>query len=208
MVHASITDNPIAKQALTFLRDKNTPTDRFRLYSDQICKILLGEVAVGLPTDTVDVETPLATTKGVHLSEHIIIVPILRAGLAMLSSATQYFPRAKVGFVGLKRDEETAIAHEYYWNVPPVTDETTVIITDPMLATGGSLLHVLKRLHEFHPREIRVVSVISAPEGIDAVQKEFPDVGIFTGVIDERLNAQKFIVPGLGDYGDRYFGTE
>jgi len=116
-------------------------------------------------------------------------------------------PKSKVGFVGLQRDEETAVASEYYWKLPPLTTESVVIITDPMLATGGSILHLLKVVSKEKIKELRVVCVIAAPEGIEAIHKEFPDVHIYTGSVDSHLNSKKYIVPGLGDYGDRYFGT-
>lgn len=208
MKNAVVIDNPFVANALGYLRDRNTKTAKYRFYSDQLCQILLSESLRGLELENETIQTPLVDMGVKRIEADIVIVPIFRAGLAMLQPALQLLPSAKVGFVGLARDEKTAIAKEYYWKFPEITKETVVVITDPMLATGGSLLHVLRRLKEMSPREIRVASVISAPEGLEAVEKEFPDVKIFTAAIDERLNDQKFIVPGLGDYGDRYFGTE
>jgi uracil phosphoribosyltransferase len=138
----------------------------------------------------------------------IIIIPILRAGIAMLRGALGALPNAKVGFVGLKRNEETAIAQEYYWNLPELTNNSTIIITDPMLATGGSAHHVLKRINPLPHESIRVVCVVAAPEGIAKVHQDFPDVRIFAAAVDKGLNDKKYILPGLGDYGDRYMGTE
>lgn len=208
MKNVYISDNAIAAHALTQLRDKNTSTERFRFYSDQICQILIDQSLQQVQLESIAIETPLTGFEGKKLPDDIVIVPILRAGIAMLNSALHMLPHAKVGFAGLQRDEATAIAKEYYWKFPQITQDSIVIITDPMLATGGSLLHVLKRLKEYTPKEIRIVSVISAPEGIGAIHKEFPEVTIFTAAVDQQLNAQKYIVPGLGDYGDRYFGTE
>lgn len=207
MKNVVVIDNPFVIHALGYLRDKNTQIAQYRFYSDQLCQILLNESLRGLPLEDETIQTPLSEMQIKRIKAEIVIVPILRAGIAMLQGALQLLPSAKVGFVGLKRDEKTAIAKEYYWNLPEITKNTIIVITDPMLATGGSLLHVLKRLQDMSPKEIRVVAVISAPEGIEAVQKEFPYVQIFTAAVDEKLNDQKFIVPGLGDYGDRYFGT-
>jgi len=125
----------------------------------------------------------------------------------MLFGVLELVPNTRVGFVGLERDEKTAIAKEYYWKIPTVTKNTVVMVVDPMLATGGSAIHVLKRIAAEKPKKLQLVSVIAAPEGIKAVNDLFPDVKIFTAAVDEKLNTQKYIVPGLGDYGDRYFGT-
>lgn len=208
MENITLIDNPFAQHALGYLRDKNTQVAQYRFYSDQLCQILICESLRGLQLENETVQTPLAAKQVKRIQEDIVVVPILRAGIAMLQSALQLLPHARVGFVGLQRDEKTAIAKEYYWKLPEISKNTIVLITDPMLATGGSILHVLKRLQAFQPKEIRIVSVIAAPEGIAAVHSEFPNVKIFTAAVDEKLNDQKFIVPGLGDYGDRYFGTE
>jgi uracil phosphoribosyltransferase len=149
----------------------------------------------------------MKTTAAV-LDEEIVVVPVLRAGLAMLSGAMELLPKAKVGFVGLERDETTAVASQYYWKIPTISSETTVIVTDPMLATGGSLVRLLQKIMPFQPERIIIASIISAPEGVQIIEKEFKDVKIFTASLDEKLNDKKYIVPGLGDYGDRYFGTQ
>jgi uracil phosphoribosyltransferase len=120
----------------------------------------------------------------------------------------ELLPKAKVGFVGLERNENTAVASQYYWKIPAISSKTTVIVTDPMLATGGSLVHLLQKIVPYKPLQIIIVSVISAPEGVGLIGKEFPEVKVFTASLDEKLNDKKYIVPGLGDYGDRYFGTE
>ena len=178
-----------AKAALKNLRNRDLAIEEFRSNSEIVCKALIGEVVnqVG--------------------KEDLAVLPVLRAGIAMLPSVLQIVPGARVGFVGLARDEETAVASEYYWKLPEITQQTTVLITDPMLATGGSILHILKKLGEKVLPEIIITSVICAPEGIEKIRADFPEVRIVTAAIDEGLDSKKFIVPGLGDYGDRYFGT-
>lgn len=204
----TVVDNAIAKDALTILRDKHTTIDRYRLYSDQLCHILLTEALSNLELTKHAIQTPLATTTGEALqSEHIVVIPILRAGLAMLRPALQLLPKAKVGFIGLARDETTAVAKEYYRKFPLIEDTSTIVIVDPMLATGGSMMHLLSELQSSVAKEIRIVSVVSAPEGIEKVLTEFPDVKIITAAVDDHLNDRRYIIPGLGDYGDRYFGT-
>lgn len=208
MKNVFVVDHPFVTDSLSYLRDKTTVIGKFRYHSDQICRILFSEAVRGLSFKEVEIETPLSKLKVKRLDDEIIIVPVLRSGIVMLFGAMQLLPKAKIGFVGLARDEETAVASEYYWKLPEVTKDSVVIVTDPMLATGGSIVHLLKRVTERKPKEIRVVSVISAPEGITLIHKEYPDVKIFTASVDEGLNAKKYIVPGLGDFGDRYFGTE
>ncbi len=205
--HVHIIDHPFVVDSLSHLRDVTTELQKFRHHSDQICQHLFAEAIRGLDFKTVMINTPLEEMKTQKLADEVIVVPVLRAGLAMLFGALELLPKSKIGFVGLERDEKTAVAREYYWKLPKITANSVVIVTDPMLATGGSVLHLLKRVAAENPKQIRVVCVIAAPEGIDAVQAEFPNVEIFTAAIDDHLNAQKYIVPGLGDYGDRYFGT-
>jgi uracil phosphoribosyltransferase len=203
-----VVDHPFITDSLSHLRDQFTDLAKFRRHSDQLCRLLFAEAIRGLEFEEVDVTTPLEiTVKGKKLKDEVIVVPVLRSGLAMLFGALDLLPKSKVGFVGLERDEETAVAHEYYYKMPKIRPNSVVIVTDPMLATGGTLLNLLQKLAPQKPKELRVVSVISAPEGIEAIRKEFPDVKIFTAAIDECLNEVKYIVPGIGDYGDRYFGT-
>lgn len=202
-----IVDHPFVIDSLTHLRNKNTDIQKYRHHSDQICQLLFAEAIRGMDFQTVTIETPLEPMQSRKLADEIVVVPVLRAGLAMLFGAMQLLPKSKIGFVGLQRDEETAIAQEYYWKLPPITPKSVVVITDPMLATGGSILHLLHRVAKEHPKSMRVVCVIAAPEGIAAVHQEFPDVEIFTAAVDSHLNEKKYIVPGIGDYGDRYFGT-
>ena len=207
MQNVSVVDHPFVIDSLTHLRDYKTGIQKFRHHSDKICQLLFAEAIRGLRFSTVQIETPLKTINSPKLEDEIVVVPVLRSGMAMLLGALQLLPKSKVGFVGLERDEETAVAHEYYWKLPKITKKSVVVITDPMLATGGSILHLLRRVSQEGPLEMRVVCVIAAPEGIAAIHKEFPDVQIFTASVDEGLNDRAYIVPGLGDYGDRYFGT-
>ncbi len=202
-----IIDHPFAIDSLTHLRDKTTGIQKFRHHSDKICQLLFAEAIRGLEFKEVEIDTPLKKIKAKKLAEEIVVVPVLRSGIAMLFGAMHLLPKSKIGFVGMERDEETAIAHEYYWKLPKLHPQSVVVVTDPMLATGGSICHLLRRVAKEKPRAMRVVCVIAAPEGIDAIHEEFPDVEIFTAAIDNNLNSKKFIVPGLGDYGDRYFGN-
>jgi len=203
-----VVSHPFIIDDLSHLRDEKTEIASFRRHSDQICQLLFTEAIRGLEMTDFLVTTPVnIETKTQRLSDEVIVIPILRAGLAMLFGALQLLPKSKVGFVGLQRDEKTAIASEYYWKLPPIRENSVVIITDPMLATGGSLIHLLKKIAPLKPKEIRIVCVIAAPEGLAAIRQEFPEIKIFTASIDEKLNEKKYIVPGLGDYGDRYFGT-
>ncbi len=202
-------DHPFVKDSLAHLRDKDTDIRRFRFHSDQICHFLFSEAIKGLRFRSEEIETPVAKAEVEKLADEVVVVPVFRAGLAMLFGALQLLPKSKVGFVGYARDEQTAVAHEYYWKLPELTEHSVVVVLDPMLATGGTILHMLRRLTESgqKPKEVRVVSVVASPEGIEAVHAEFPEVMIVCAAIDRGLNDKKYIVPGLGDYGDRYFGT-
>ncbi len=203
----TIVDHPFAVDSLSHLRDRDTKLQKFRHHSDKLCQLLFSEAVRGLDFREEQIQTPLTSIMVSKLADEVIVVPVLRSGIAMLFGAMQLLPKSKVGFVGLARDEKTAVASEYYWKLPPITPQSVVIVTDPMLATGGSLLHLLRRVIKENPKEIRIVCVIAAPEGITAIQAEFPNVQITTAAVDVKLNDQKYIVPGLGDYGDRYFGT-
>ena len=208
MHNLHIVQHPLIKDSLTHLRNRKTAIQKFRHHSDKICQLLFMEPIRDLELKNVRLETPLCKTVGSKLIDEVIIVPVLRSGLVMLFGALHLLPKSKVGFVGLERDEKTAIASQYYWKLPPITKNSIVIVTDPMLATGGSLLYLLRQIVPKRPKCIHVVCVVAAPEGVKAIEKEFPDVEIYAAAIDERLNDKKYIVPGLGDYGDRYFGTE
>lgn len=208
MGQLKVIDHPMVKDSLTHLRNRDTKRKKFRHHSDRICEFLFYEAVRNLDLDEVEVDTILAPASGHKLADEVVVVPVLRAGLALLPAALKFLPKSRIGFVGLERDEKTAIAHQYYWKLPDLHENSTVIVTDPMLATGGSIAHVVKAVRKEKPGKIIVVSVIAAPEGVDFLQREFPQIDIVTGALDERLNDDKFIVPGLGDYGDRYFGTD
>ncbi len=208
MINLQIVNHPLIQDSLTHLRNRETDLQKFRHHSDKICKLILAESIRGMSLKSIEVETPIMKTTAAVLDEEIVVVPVLRAGLAMLTGAMELLPKAKVGFVGLERDENTAVASQYYWKIPRITSETTVIVTDPMLATGGSLVHLLQKIIPFRAKRIIIASIISAPEGVQIIEKEFKDVKIFTASLDEKLNDKKYIVPGLGDYGDRYFGNQ
>lgn len=207
MHNVHLVDHPFVIDSLAHLRNKNTKLKKFRFHSDQICRLLFAEAIRGLEFKQETIDTPLAPMTVKKLQDEVIVVPVLRSGIAMLFGAMQLLPKSKIGFVGLERNEQTAIASEYYWKLPKITANSVVIVTDPMLATGGSILHILDRVSQHPAKEIRIVCVLSAPEGIEAIHGKYPNVQIFTGAIDSHLNDKKYIVPGLGDYGDRYFGT-
>ena len=199
--------HPLIDQSLTILRDKRTTTEEFRRHADIVSKIILIEATKNLSTKVKNIETPLAPFEGRQLKDKVIVVPVLRAGLAMLIALRDFLPAVSVGFIGLERDEQTAQAREYYQKMPEIFASHIVMVIDPMLATGGSFDNTVTALKKKVAKRIVVVSIVSAPEGIQYLRKHHPDVLVITGSIDDHLNAKKFIVPGLGDFGDRYFGT-
>lgn len=199
--------HPLVENSLVSLRDVQTGTDTFRRHARLISLILAFNVLEDLATRPVQVQTPLEETTGHVLSRSVIFVPVLRAGLAMLDAMSDFVPGSKVGFVGLERDEETAIAHSYYQKLPAQLAGAETIILDPMLATGGSAQATINLLKRNQASNIRLACIVAAPDGIELLQRNHPEVSIYTCSIDARLNEKKFIVPGLGDFGDRYFGT-
>ena len=199
--------HPLIDHSLTVIRSKDTGTEEFRRHAGIISKILLVEVMKDLATTSVKIETPLAPMMGKKLKDEVVVVPVLRAGLAMLFAIQDFLPSVSVGFIGLERDEKTAQAREYYRKLPKIYATHRVLVIDPMLATGGSFDDTVTLLKEKGARHITIVSIVSAPEGIKRMQKRHSDVQIVTAAIDSHLNDRKFIVPGLGDFGDRYFGT-
>lgn len=206
MDNVTIVQNLFIQDALTHIRNNKSNITEFRYYSNRISQLLLSACLLQKDTVSIEFQTPLVTSSGTEIQNNFIIAGILRAGIAMLQPAIELLPQSEVGFIGIQRDEKTALPHEYCWKVPNITTDNIIIIIDPMLATGGSMLHVVKRLQTFHPKEIRVVSIIAAPEGIKTIHNEFPDIKIFLGALDSHLDENKFIVPGLGDFGNRYFG--
>jgi uracil phosphoribosyltransferase len=203
----TVVDHPLVDTSLAALRNVDTGTDDFRRHARVLTLMLAFHVLQDLPTRTLTLRTPLQETEGRVISRNVIFVPVLRAGLAMLDAMSDFVPGSKVGFVGLERDEETAIAHSYYQKLPSHLAEAETIILDPMLATGGSALATVELLKKNRAVSLRLACVVAAPEGIALVQDRHPDVHLFTAVVDHGLNERKFILPGLGDFGDRYFGT-
>lgn len=198
---------PLTAHALGHLRDSTTDVASFRKYADILTSALVQYSIQPKDLAQQNIVTPLDKAVVSRITRPFIALPILRSGIAMLASFLEIVNSARVGFAGLARDEATAEAHEYYWKFPSPQKEDVIVILDPMIATGGSVLSVLRRLRRDLDNEIRVVSIISSRPGVSAIQNEFPEVSIVTSAVDETLNAQKYIVPGLGDFGDRYFGT-
>jgi uracil phosphoribosyltransferase len=202
-----VVKHPLVESALVVLRDKDTPTDSFRRYARALVLMLAFRVLEHIPTRNASVVTPLETTSGLVLDRDVVFVPVLRAGLAMLDAMSDFVPDSRVGFVGLERDERTAIARHYYDKLPEQLSDAEVIVLDPMLATGGSALATIDLLQRRGAQRISLACVLAAPEGIAAVLDKAPDTRICTAVIDRELSDRKFILPGLGDFGDRYFAT-
>ncbi|MGI6173452.1 MAG: uracil phosphoribosyltransferase [Christensenellales bacterium] len=204
-----ILDHPLIQHKLSILRDKNTGTKDFREILDEIAMLMAYEVTRDLPLMEVEVETPMAKCKTRVISGRKMgIVPILRAGLGMVDGIVKLVPTAKVGHIGLYRDPATLKPVEYYCKLPPDVEERELIVLDPMLATGGSSVAAISSLKARGCEKIRLVCLIGAPEGLKAVQDAHPDVDIYIAAVDEKLNEHGYIVPGLGDAGDRIFGTK
>ena len=206
-VPVHLVDHPLVHDALIELRDKTTPPDRFRRAATRISVLLAAEAMRTLPSVDVSVETPLGPAPGKRISTDIVVVPVLRAGLSMLDAVLELAPQARVGHIGLQRNEETAVASHYYSKLPANIGRSFVLIIDPMLATGGSAVAALDLLHRTGATNVRIVCIVAAPEGVAFIGRHYPDVSIYTPVVDHHLNAQKYIVPGLGDFGDRLYGT-
>ena len=199
--------HPLVQHNLTKLRDSRTDPEAFRRGLAEVASLMVYEATRSFQTKSVAVTTPLTKARGAQLKHEVILVPILRAGLGMLSSILQLIPHARVGFVGLKRSEKTLKASVYHKSLPADLSSFEIILIDPMLATGGSAVAALKLLEERGGQRVRLVSLVAAPEGIARVHEHAPQLPIFTAAIDEKLNAQGYIVPGLGDAGDRLFGV-
>jgi len=195
---------------LTILRDQSTQRCKFQKTADTISELLAHQTLLHIKTKKIEIKTPVELAPGIERVDEIVLIPILRSGITMLPAFLKYFAGAGIGVVGLKRDEKTAIAHLYYKNLPPLNPNQQIIIIDPMIATGGTGIETLKLLQDDGVQENKIlfVSIVSAPEGINKIRTSFPGITIITASEDEKLNTQKFIVPGLGDFGDRYFGTE
>jgi uracil phosphoribosyltransferase len=206
-VPVHIVDHPLVHDALVSLRDKTTPPEAFRRAATRISVLLAAEALRSVATRNVTVETPLGPAPGRKIGRDVVVVPVLRAGLGMLDAVLELVPDARVGHIGLQRDEMTAVASQYYSKLPPGVDNSVVLMIDPMLATGGSASAALALLRRAGAKSVRIVCIVAAPEGVAFVERDHPDVIIYTPVVDQHLNAQKYIVPGLGDFCDRLYGT-
>lgn len=202
-----LVEHPIIKRDVTILRDKNTDSETFRSALQRVSNLLAAEVSKDFSLTKIEVETPLEKTMGSKLSNDVILVPVLRAGLGMVNGFLQIIPEAKVGHIGLQRDEETLKPIEYYYKVPKNLELAEVVMLDPMLATGGSASEALNYLKNRGAKKLVFACLVAAPEGIQKIVAEHPDVKIFAGALDRELNSKGYILPGLGDAGDRTFGT-
>ena len=202
----TVITHPLVQHNLARLRDTRTQPEEFRRCLSEVAALMVYEATRNFETIGVNVQTPLAVAPGQQLAHSVVLVPILRAGLGMLNSILQIIPHASVGFVGVKRDETSFKAEVYHKSLPADLANFEVILIDPMLATGGSALSALELLAGRNARRVRLVSLVAAPEGIRAVHARFANVPIFVAAVDERLNEKAYIVPGLGDAGDRLFG--
>lgn len=209
MLKPFIADHPLIQHKVTLLRDKSTSSKQFRELIREITGLMCYEATRDLPTCEVTVETPIAKTKSRKIAgRKLAFVPILRAGLGMVDGAVELVPSARIGHIGLYRDETTMKPVEYYCKLPGDIGERDVIVLDPMLATGGSAIDAIGQIKQRGPRSIKFMCIIAAPEGLKALTEAHPDVQIYCAALDERLNENCYIVPGLGDAGDRIFGTK
>ena len=204
-----VCDHPLIQHKLTFIRDKNTNTKDFRELVDEVAMLMAYEITRDVPLQTIQVETPVQVTESKVVSGRMLgLIPILRAGLGMVDGMLKMIPAAKIGHIGLFRDPNTLQPVEYYINLPTDAPNRLLIVIDPMLATGGSAIAAINSLKNRGCEQIKMMCLISAPEGVAALQQAHPDVDIYTAALDERLNDHGYIVPGLGDAGDRMFGTQ
>ena len=209
MLKPVIMDHPLIQHKLPIMRDKNTGTKEFRELVGEIGMLMCYEATRDLPLKEVEIETPVAVAKTKVISgRKLAFVPILRAGLGMVDGVMRMVPAAKIGHIGMYRDPETHMPVEYYCKLPSDIGERDVIVLDPMLATGGSAIDAISQIKNKGAKSVRFMCIIAAPEGLAALQEAHPDVQIYIGAVDEKLNEHKYIVPGLGDAGDRIFGTK
>ena len=202
-----IVEHPLVHDALVELRDARTEPPAFRRAANRISVLLAAEALRDVPTVPSTVITPLGPADGRVVKADVVVVPVLRAGLGMLDAVLELIPAARVGHIGLQRDEATAIASKYYSKLPSDLGKSWVLMIDPMLATGGSAVAALDLLQQAGAKVIRMICIVAAPEGVSLVERHHPDVAIYTPVVDRQLNDHKYIVPGLGDFGDRLYGT-
>jgi uracil phosphoribosyltransferase len=209
MQGVTIVDHPLVRHKLTILRSKETPTSAFRQLLREVATLLCYEVTRDLPLEDVEIETPVTRMRGKRLTgRKLVFTPILRAGMGMLEGMLELVPAARVAHIGMYRDPKTLKAVEYYFKAPADISERLVIVIDPMLATGHTAVAAIDRLKQHGVKKIRFVCVVAAPEGVEALRSAHPDVPIWTASVDERLNDHSYIVPGLGDAGDRIYGTK
>ncbi|WP_308698135.1 uracil phosphoribosyltransferase [uncultured Thomasclavelia sp.] len=204
----TVLDHALINHKLSIMRDKNTNTIVFKENLDEIAMLMAYEVTKDLPLVEYPVETPICKTVGKKLAKQIILVPILRAGIGLVDGFRRIIPSAKVGHIGLQRDEETLQPIEYYAKFPKGIEDAIVIVVDPMLATGGSASATITSLKKRGAKNIHLVCLLAAPEGVAVIEKEHPDVNLTLAALDDKLNSKGYIVPGLGDAGDRLFGTD
>ena len=207
--NVTVLDHPLLQHKITRLRDKTTGTNEFRSLVEEIAMLMGFEALRDLPTELIDVETPIEKCQSpVIAGRKLAVVPILRAGLGMVNGILALTPTAKVGHIGLYRDEVTHEPHEYYCKLPSPIEERTIVVTDPMLATGGSAVSAVDFIKQHGGKKIKFLCIIAAPEGIERLHKAHPDVQLYCGCVDRQLNENAYICPGLGDAGDRIFGTK
>ncbi len=201
-----VSSHPLVADSLRGLRDRSTSPDEFRNLARKVITLLLYEATADLPVRHGKVLTPLTEAPAISIAREVVAIPVLRSGLGILGPVLELLPRVSVGYIGLERDEETAVARIYYQKLPPLEGKVPLLL-DPMLATGGSAAQALDLIKEAGGRDTRMVCVVAAPEGVKVLEDRHPEVQIFTAALDQGLNDKAFIVPGLGDFGDRLFGT-
>jgi len=202
-----LVDHPLVHDALMELRDARTEPPAFRRAANRISMLLAAEALRDVPATAVTVMSPLGPADGRVVRTDVVVVPVLRAGLGMLDAVLELLPAARVGHIGLQRNEATAIASRYYSKLPPKIADSFVLMIDPMLATGGSAVAAIDLIKAAGARAVKMICIVSAPDGVALLEQHHPDVAVYTPVIDRELNSRKFIVPGLGDFGDRLYGT-
>ena len=209
MVKVNILDHPLIQHKLTQIRQKDTSTTQFRQMINEIGGLMVYEITRDLPLEQIEIETPVAKTKAnVIAGKKMVVVPILRAGLGMVDGILQMIPSARIGHIGIFRDEETLQPVEYFAKFPEELDQRDIFIVDPMLATGGSAIAAINSIKQRGAKNIKLVCLVGAPEGVKAINETHPDVTVYLASLDEKLNEKGYIVPGLGDAGDRIFGTK
>ncbi|MGG0185036.1 uracil phosphoribosyltransferase [Bacillus rhizoplanae] len=202
-------DHPLIQHKITYIRDKNTGTKEFRELVDEVASLMAFEITRDLPLEEIEIETPVSKAKTkVIAGKKLGLIPILRAGLGMVDGILKLIPAAKVGHIGLYRDPETLQPVEYYVKLPTDVEERDFIVLDPMLATGGSASEAITSLKKRGAKHIKLMCIVGAPEGVKVIQEDHPDVDIYVAALDEKLNEHGYVVPGLGDAGDRLFGTK